>query len=317
MADETLGDLIEMLGSIDHDQIDWDNIQRASFLIHQRFRYDYPAPIGHLRQRLMVVPPDFHDDQRLITHKVKIGALSPSFERSFDTFGNVVLDISVDRIDEFVEFDAWIVVEREAAAVDADEVPDAIWPDNRLLAETRLTRRGPGLDAAATSIREEGLEGHELAERIVTTVFERFRYELGTTSISTPAEDAWQGAVGVCQDYAHCMIAIARACGLPARYVSGHLLGEGGTHAWVEVLVPHPTQPEMLRALPFDPTHARRSGLTYLTVAVGRDYADVPPTSGTYVAPHQGVLDTYKQAVVTRVEYVRPRRALRRVRVQR
>ena len=317
MADETLGDLIEMLGSIDHDEIDWENVRRASFLIHQRFRYDYPAPIGNLRQRLMVVPPDFHDDQRLITHKVRIGALSPSFERSFDTFGNAILDISVDRIEAFVEFDVWIVVERETPPVDVEEAPDAIWPDNRLLAPTRLTRRGPGLEAAAAAIEDEALDGEELAERIAAVVYERFRYEGGATSISTTAEEAWQGAVGVCQDYAHCMIAIARACGLPARYVSGHLLGEGGTHAWVEVLVPHPTQPDMLRAVAFDPTHDRRVGLKYLTVAVGRDYMDVPPTSGTYVAPHEGVLDTYKQAVVTRVEYVRPRRAFRRVRIQR
>jgi transglutaminase-like putative cysteine protease len=317
MADETLGDLIEMLGSIDHHQIDWDNIQKASFLIHQRFRYDYPGPIGHLRQRLMVVPPDFHDDQRLITHKVRIGAVAPSFERSFDTFGNVVLDVSVDRVESFVEFDAWIVVEREATPVDAEEAPDAVWPDNRLLAQTRLTRRGPGLEEAATAIRGERLEGDELAERIMGAVHEHFRYAFGATTVLTGAEEAWQGGAGVCQDYAHCMIAIARGCGLPARYVSGHLLGEGGTHAWVEVLVPHPSQPEMLRAVAFDPTNDRRPGLKYLTVAVGRDYADVPPTSGTFVGPHQGMLDTYKQAVVTRVEYVRPRRALRRVRVQR
>ena len=74
---------------------------------------------------------------------------------------------------------------------------------------------------------------------------------------------------------------------LPARYVSGHVLGEGGTHAWVEVLVPHPQDADALRAVAFDPTHDRRAGLRYVTVAVGRDYCDVPPTSGTFEAPYE------------------------------
>ena len=57
------------------------------------------------------------------------------------------------------------------------------------------------------------------------------------TSIATTAAEALAGGRGVCQDTAHVMIALCRAAGLPARYVSGHLLGEGGTHAWVEVIV--------------------------------------------------------------------------------
>ncbi len=107
------------------------------------------------------------------------------------------------------------------------------------------------------------------------------------------------------------MLALCRLCGLPARYVSGHVLGEGGTHAWVEVLVPHPTDAEALCAVAIDPTHDRRAGLRYLTVAVGRDYCDVPPTSGTFDAPYSGVLTTHKRAAVTRVDYLRPRRARR------
>ena len=81
------------------------------------------------------------------------------------------------------------------------------------------------------------------------------------------------------------MVALCRLCGLPARYVSGHLLGEGGTHAWVEVLVPHPSGAECLRRARSIPTHDRRAGPRYVTVAVGRDYGDVPPTSGTFEGP--------------------------------
>ena len=135
-------------------------------------------------------------------------------------------------------------------------------------------------------------------------VHDQLRYDWGATTVATTAAEAWAGGAGVCQDYAHCMLALARLCGLSARYVSGHLLGEGGTHAWVEILVPHPRAPECVSAVPFDPTHVRRAGLRYVTVAVGRDYADVAPTSGTYDGPYEGVLTTSKRAAVTGVEYL-------------
>ena len=71
MTVDTLGDLIATLGSIDDDEIDWQNIRQATVLIHQTFRYDYPGPITELRQRLIVVPPDYHGYQRLATHKLR------------------------------------------------------------------------------------------------------------------------------------------------------------------------------------------------------------------------------------------------------
>lgn len=79
--------------------------------------------------------------------------------------------------------------------------------------------------------------------------------------------------------------------GASARYVSGHLVGEGGTHAWVEVVVPDPSAASADRALAvaFDPTHDRRAGRGYLTVAVGRDYGDVAPTSATFEGTGPGV----------------------------
>ena len=72
LDDLNLGDLIATLGSIDDDEIDWQNVARTTVLIHQTFRYEYPGPIAALRQRLMVVPPDYHDDQRLVTHKLRV-----------------------------------------------------------------------------------------------------------------------------------------------------------------------------------------------------------------------------------------------------
>jgi transglutaminase-like putative cysteine protease len=112
-------------------------------------------------------------------------------------------------------------------------------------------------------------------------------YEYGVTTVSTTAAEALACGRGVCQDSAHVMLALCRLLGQPARYVSGHLLGQGGTHAWVEVIVPRAGHAE---AIAFDPCHGRRTDSGYVTVATGRDYADVAPTSGSYVGASAGRL---------------------------
>ena len=309
-AEQTLGDLIATLGSIDDDEIDWPNVRQTTVLIQQSFSYEYPGPITALRHRLMVVPPDYHEDQRLLTHKIRVSGCDVDTERSYDTFGNVVLDLSLEHVEREATFTTWAVVEREAA-VDGKDAPDAISFDQRFADTSRLTRPDDALRAVAEELRSTGAQGVELAERISRRVHEHLEYRWGVTAVTTTAAEAWAGGIGVCQDYAHCMLALCRLCGLPARYVSGHVLGDGGTHAWVEVLVQHPQDAEALRAVAIDPTHDRRAGLRYLTVAVGRDYCDVPPTSGTYDAPYAGELTTHKRAAVTRVEYVRPPRRRR------
>jgi len=106
---------------------------------------------------------------------------------------------------------------------------------------------------------------------------------------------------GVCQDYAHIAIALSRVCGLPARYVSGHLLGEGATHAWVEFLVP--TGSGRRRVISLDPTNDCATNLRYIVVAVGRDYDDVAPTSGCYVGKGPGAINSRQSVRITDVTY--------------
>ena len=297
MVDEALGDLIATLGSVDDDEIDWQNVARTTVLIHQTFRYAYAGPITALRQRLIVVPPDFHDDQRLVTHKLRVWGCNVDTERSYDTFGNVVLDLTLQNVEREVEFTSWIVVEREAGA-DGALYSEPLAPDARFSEPSRLTQPDEALTAVAAELEATGATGLELADLVNERVHDHLRYDWGATSIATTAAEAWAGGVGVCQDYAHCMLAIARLCGLSARYVSGHVLGDGGTHAWVDILVPHPQEPECVSAVPFDPTHVRRAGLRYVTVAVGRDYADISPTSGTFVGPGPGTLRHHSRVVV-------------------
>jgi transglutaminase-like putative cysteine protease len=96
------------------------------------------------------------------------------------------------------------------------------------------------------------------------------------------------------------MIALCRLLGIPARYVSGHLVGEGGTHAWVELLAPVGGQ--AFEIIAWDPTHDRPTDLRYLTVAVGRDYRDVAPVSGTYSGTSAGWLSAARCVSATQVE---------------
>jgi transglutaminase-like putative cysteine protease len=143
-----------------------------------------------------------------------------------------------------------------------------------------------------------------MAERFCDLAFHTLRYEWGITNVRTTAVEAVAAGRGVCQDYAHVMLALCRAAGLSARYVSGHLIGEGGSHAWVEVVVPDPCRPGQAQAVAFDPTHNRRAGWGYMTVAVGRDYADVAPTSGRYDGPCGGRLSSVKRLGVVATDPV-------------
>ena len=115
-------------------------------------------------------------------------------------------------------------------------------------------------------------------------IYDSFEYESGITEVHSPIEHALSERRGVCQDFAHIMIAIARSWGIPTRYVSGYLYHKGSrdrsradaTHAWVESYLPS------LGWVGFDPTNNILPGERHVRAAVGRDYADVPPTRGTY-----------------------------------
>jgi transglutaminase-like putative cysteine protease len=140
-----------------------------------------------------------------------------------------------------------------------------------------------------------GSDPVELAERICAAVHAAISYQDGATTVLTTAAEALAGGHGVCQDSAHVMLALCHLANLPARYVSGHLLGHGGTHAWVEVVVP---DGDAAIAVPFDPCNGRRAGFGYVTVATGRDYTDVAPTSGRYVGTPNSTLTTNRRVGV-------------------
>ena len=270
-------------------------------MVHQQLRYRYPGPIRDLNHRLVIIPPEQFGDQRRLEHQVEVSF--PEAVTSFgeDDFGNVVLDVHVPMVRRAIAFEAWIVVERRAAPRPR-EVPKASLTDQRLLDFTALTTPNAELRRAAARLARGGETGLALADRVNRWVFGAMHYQYGVTGVATTAAQAFAVRHGVCQDYAHVMIALCRQLAIPASYVSGHLLGEGAPHAWVEVLAPDDSGDGAV-AVAFDPTHGRQANLGYVTVAVGRDYADVAPTSGTYRASHSGHFSSRKRVTLTAVEY--------------
>ena len=172
-----------------------------------------------------------------------------------------------------------------------------------LLEPTPLTAADARIDRAADQLAQSAGWGLPLADRINDWVYQSMTYKGGWTGVQTTAAQALAQGCGVCQDYAHVMLAVCRSAELPARYVSGHLVGQGGTHAWVEVVLPVDDESGDAIAWTFDPTHASRGGMEYVTIAVGADYSDVAPTSGTYISRVAGRLVTHKRVTLTDVEY--------------
>jgi len=295
---------IATLDLLDPQGVDWSRVRRTAYLVHQSYRYEYPGPIRDLRQRLIIVPPARFGDQRRVLHRLEVSVPDHDIVEEQDAFGNTVVTVRVPSVERAILFEAWIVVERTNGQ-EPQRLPVAALTDPRFLTPSRLTEPDDLLRAAAAELAaaNAGVGGLALAERINAWVYRAMRYAHEVTDIHTTAAAALAGGCGVCQDYAHIMLALCRLCGLPARYVSGHLLGEGGTHAWVDVLVPAGDDRDAAVAVPFDPLHDRRATLRYVTVAVGRDYDDVAPTSGAYVADYSGRLSARKHVGITAVDY--------------
>lgn len=134
----------------------------------------------------------------------------------------------------------------------------------------------------------EGIQRHdplELVHAISSAVNRAIAYVPQSTRVDSPVDDALHNRKGVCQDYAHIMIALVRRAHIPCRYISGYLFhkagarnrsAEGATHAWVEAYLP------TLGWVGFDPTNDVVADESHVRTAVGRDYSDVPPTRGVF-----------------------------------
>jgi transglutaminase-like putative cysteine protease len=152
-----------------------------------------------------------------------------------------------------------------------------------------------------------------LVTELNEAIYNLFAYVPNSTKVDSPIEEALRARQGVCQDFAHIMIALVRRLNVPCRYVSGYMFHrdeterdrslEGASHAWAEALIPG------LGWVAFDPTNNLVGGDRHIRVAIGRDYADVPPTRGVYKGEAQSELSvavTVSPADAVAPEPVRP-----------
>jgi len=279
---------------LDHQGLDLDAARRVTYVIEQSFRYEYDAPVRSLRQRLVIVPPDRHGGQHRRAHQLEVAGAQARRRVSRDSRGNVVTWLRAEHVAQAVEFRLTAIVERirrDGLAV----LPRDVTRSPALLAPTRLTAADDRLRDLAARLPASAVDPLDQAEWICDLVHTSLEYAGGVTSVRTTAAEALAGGRGVCQDMAHVMLALCHLAGLPARYVSGHLIGQGGTHAWVEVVVPRARDAV---AVPFDPCHGRRAGVSYVTIAAGRDYSDVAPASGSYVGTSRSRLTAQRRVGV-------------------
>jgi transglutaminase-like putative cysteine protease len=172
--------------------------------------------------------------------------------------------------------------------LDADIGARDFW---EMLAPSQFSQWTAGIEDFARELslptgREvRGRDPLEVLLGINSAVYQAIAYVPKSTRVDSPVDDALRSRQGVCQDYAHIMIALVRRLGIPCRYVSGYLFhrkeartrsSEGATHAWVEAYLPD------LGWVGLDPTNNVVAGESHVRTAVGRDYADVPPTRGVF-----------------------------------
>ena len=255
-------------------------------------RYRYTERV---RQCVMLLCLEPREDRRQRLLHFEIGTQPPSsLHREKDSFGNARHVLDIRRGHRVLEITARSTVESRPPGALPQRLGAGDWDEMRALGgsfadwdfmhPSALIRPSPALAAFTDRHRiEPGSDPLESLLRLSDTLYRRLHYIPGATSAESPVDHVLQTDRGVCQDYAHVMIAIARSWGIPARYVSGylHVTGQSGvhlpdnaTHAWVECRLPE------LGWTGFDPTNQSLAGEGHVRIAAGRDYRDVSPTRG-------------------------------------
>lgn len=285
-------------GTIDHSSVEWKGVISARYRIEQSLRYEYDAPIRNLRHQLIITPRARHIDQARVDRRLWSSSSVP-LAFTTDRFGNEIASLSLARVEHEIAFGLESTIARVSGSgllgAHGNERPNPRWMD-----VGRLTRADDAMFEIATELHARYPAPRERVQAIAAFVHRHMIYTKNVTDVFTTASTAFQMGRGVCQDFAHIAIALARATGLGARYASGHLLGEGATHAWVEFLVP---DGERTVVVSLDPTYCTATDFRYVVIAIGRDYHDVPPTSGVFSGRASGTLFTQQRVCLTGLTY--------------
>jgi transglutaminase-like putative cysteine protease len=258
-------------------------------------RYRYSRPVSQSTMEVRMHPRS-EQTQRCFTFELNVTPKARLFSY-MDHVGNVIYHFDMPQ----PHTELTIVADALVDVVPPLDLPDKLEPEAwreldellshddywDMLMPSHFARPCAELDALAAKLgvaQRNGSDPLTLVRRLNEELFNAFEYKKESTSVDSPIEDALNSGQGVCQDFAHIMIAMLRNLHIPARYVSGYVYvdathkdrsAEGATHAWVEALLPG------LGWVGFDPTNNLIAGGRHIRTAIGRDYADVPPTKGT------------------------------------
>ena len=252
-------------------------------------RYSYTAPVQQCVMLLCLEPRDDRG-QRLLDFELETSPPA-NLNRETDCFGNTRHLLDLHQKHQILEITTRSTVEVASARPLPAHLHTSAWEEIHSRRESRtdwdfthpsaLVRPSPALAAFVDRHRIAPMDDPlESLLQLSHTLHDRLQYIPGSTTAESPVEHILETGRGVCQDYAHLMIAIARTWDIPARYVSGYLHpGEqtpsNATHAWVECRLP------ALGWVGFDPTNQSFVGERgKVHIAVGRDYRDVSPTRG-------------------------------------
>ena len=267
-------------------------LEAVRYAIEHVSRYSYTAPVTRCAM-LLCVEPRNDGEQRLLEFSIETEPAA-SLTRDIDTFGNARHVLSINHPHDSLRIASRSTVE----TLFTHDIPDTAgvgaWEEIRAnrdkFAEWDYIH--PSALIPASTALEEFVQRHRILPgddplesllQLSEILFRRLRYVPGTTSPESTVDHILLSDRGVCQDYAHAMIAIARSWGIPSRYVSGYLYDSGdsmqqaadnASHAWVECRLPN------LGWIGFDPTNGSLATATHVRLATGRDYRDISPTHG-------------------------------------
>lgn len=288
--------------------------QPVRYAVRHTTAYSYSEPVPVCHNEIHLVPRELHR-QQLLTTALHIDPAPAGISASTDYFGNRVGYFSVEEGHDRLVVTAtssvavapplawqqcgtmpWEAI-RDEAAIGA--APDAIAAREFVL-DSPFVRSSPPLADWARQSFTPGRPWAEAVMDLTRRIHRDFVYDPTATTTSTPVEEVFAHRRGVCQDFAHLQIACLRSLGLPARYVSGYLCNERRVHGSAG---PDANDAGMVGAdashawlaawggpagwLDVDPTNDCQAGLLHITVAWGRDYADVSPIKGVCVGGGQ------------------------------
>ncbi len=269
--------------------------------IRHRTAYSYTGRID-LYHSLAHLRPREDEGQETLAHRIEVTPEPTVRSQRLDSFGNTVDYFSIEQSHDFLEVVATTTVLRSdtpavlpsaGVAWDQFHVPanekDA--SGVRLAHYLLPTPAFPGFAAVRDFLAPSLVPGRDVMEfvsELMGRIYHEFRYAPGATDTGTPLETVMQQREGVCQDFAHVMIAALRSVGVPARYVSGYLetlppsgqpklQGADASHAWVEAWTP------ATGWVGFDPTNNLLPTGRHVKIAHGRDYFDIQPLKGIFL----------------------------------